>query len=80
MALERFDVEEFARYLAKLSDPEIVNVGRSVCSTSSRWMDSAARDVNKIKYRLCKREWSRRHPKKDSRRNRASKAQPATWR
>jgi hypothetical protein len=79
MALERFDVEEFARYLAKLSDPEIVNVGRSVCSTSSRWMDSAARDVNKIKYRLCKREWSRRHPTKDSRRSRAPKAQPATW-
>jgi hypothetical protein len=36
MAPEEFDVEEFARYLAELSDAEIVNVGRSVCSSSSR--------------------------------------------
>jgi hypothetical protein len=77
MAPKGFDVEEFTRYLAKLSDPEIVNVGRSVCSSSSRWMDSAARDINKMKYRLCKKEWNRRHLTKDSRRNRAPENRPA---
>jgi hypothetical protein len=76
MAPEKFDVEEFARYLAELSDAEIVNVGRSVCSSSSRWMDSAARDINKMKYRLCKKEWSRRHPTKDSTRSRTSEDRP----
>src|SRR5580700_3471169 len=72
METTRFDPEEFRRRLLKLSDADLVSIGRSVCSAASRWLDSLTRKNNKAKYRLCKKEWDCRHPRKPSPRGRGS--------
>jgi hypothetical protein len=64
MASERFDADEFRRRIVELSDADLVGIGRAVCSAASRWSDPLTRENNKVKYRLCKKEWARRHARK----------------
>jgi len=63
---EGFDSDAFGRYLTELPDAEILSIGRAVCANASRWSEQSVRESNKLKYRLCKKEWDRRHPRKNS--------------
>jgi hypothetical protein len=54
MASPRFDAEEFCRRIMELSDADLIGMGRSVCSTASRWLDSVTRKNNKVNLRFAK--------------------------
>jgi len=74
MAPPLFDGEEFRRRIMELSDADLKEMGRSFCAAGSRGLDSVMREDNKAKYWLCKREWSRRHPRTRSPRSRYTKS------
>jgi hypothetical protein len=60
---EPFDADQFRRHLSNLTEAELIELGRSVSSAASRWLEPTARVLNASKLEMCRQEWRRRHPK-----------------
>jgi hypothetical protein len=63
IGFQRFDPELFRRKLMQYSDAELTKMGKAMCPAAQRWKDPASIADMAAKYKLCKEEWLRRHPK-----------------
>jgi hypothetical protein len=59
----RFDPEAFRRQLMKYSDLELIKMGRSCAPAEWLIADPMTKAEYAEKYKLCRAEWRRRHPK-----------------
>jgi hypothetical protein len=65
VGFDKFDEEKERARLCKMSDEELIREGRAaryMCSPATNF-GKPPRNVYEIALRLCKEEWSRRHPK-----------------
>ena len=64
IGFQRFDPGQFRRRLMEYSDAELTKMGKAMSPAAQRWKDPATIDDMAAKYKLCKEEWCRRHPKR----------------
>jgi|KBSSwiStaDraftv2_1062776.scaffolds.fasta_scaffold838037_1 hypothetical protein len=65
IAFEPFDVEAFRKRLAKFTDAELIEYGKSAryMCTPEAHLGKPPRDIDWTQLRECKGEWLRRHPR-----------------
>ena len=59
----RFDAEGFKRRIKNLTDAELISTGKAVSAARSKSSDPETAFHNESKYKICREEWRRRHPK-----------------
>ena len=66
IGFQEFDVQQFRAEIAKMSDAELISIGRSLRSLCHPRIVSPNKSTFDIQLEECRAEWRRRHPSKQS--------------
>jgi hypothetical protein len=64
IGFKEFDVQQFRAEIAKMSDADLINMGRRLRSLCEPRLVSPNKSTFDIQLEECRAEWRRRHPPK----------------